>query len=761
MKNLQIQQRYSSLKDLITIEYIDKNLLKFIIDNAELQTIKYVANCGIEYESEKSYLLKIWNLINKKNELIVKNIQADNNIGRVNPYGGLSLSHIRRELRHTLAYGNYIDIDIKNAQPTMLQQICVFNKIKCPELTKYINNRDDILKETQDFYKCTRDEAKTLFIRIMFLGGFNGWVNDFHILNIEQTTFIKNITAELKLIANMIIKKNPEYHKTNKDAHYPSATTMAFYLQNIECSILEIMYNFLKEKKLLGKTKIPHVILCHDGIMIKNLNLLDKVQLLKDIEAEITLKSTFTLKLEIKEFSEKIDIEDLKLKKQLLMDNISFDNITKFDNAYFNKLSNYDIQKKYFELFMCKVLLPNPLYVFTDCVNDKKELIFLTQKKLLEFGKHLQDKFINSWIADQNIRLYNKLEYNPVNPGLELNKGNNEFFNIFPGYNPKIKTVIDNYNIIDDWKNVVLQLCEGNQINYDYYIKWLAHIIQYPNKKIGICIIIKSNEGVGKNAHLDAFKQIINHSSYFSSAEIDDFFGKFAIAYSNTLLANYNEAKSCHNIIDKLKASVTEEYITVEKKGIDKIVFKNHTRLIITTNNDNTITITDSNRRFIIYQGTDFFKGNTQFWNNYFKVIETDEFIAALYYYLNNIDLTNWDYNDFPKTKAYEATRLRNISSEIMFISEYIAENQIDTKIKGITFYENYKTYCQNMRLDKSDISIKDFYFKIEALENNAIRGITKITMAGGRIGFSLNYQLIKKSLIDKKYISNENLFID
>ena len=45
------------------------------------------------------------------------------NCGRVNPKNSLGLFSIRREIRHTLAEQRYVDLDIDNCHPVILNQI--------------------------------------------------------------------------------------------------------------------------------------------------------------------------------------------------------------------------------------------------------------------------------------------------------------------------------------------------------------------------------------------------------------------------------------------------------------------------------------------------------------------------------------------------------------------------------------------------------------------------------------------------------------
>lgn len=768
MKSLQIPEHETILKDLTVTEYIDKDLLNDVINYAPLQTVSYG-----KYENEKHFLLKVQKALTKKNEMKITYTRYGE-YGRVYAKEGISLGQVRRELRHTLADGNYIDIDMKNAHPTILKQVCEHNKIKCNYLSEYVNKRDEILKSTMEFYNCSRDIAKRLFISLLYLGSFKTWVTSNCIENEEETDFIKNYSKELSLIANRIIKENFNFYQemVDEEKHNPKSTVLSLYLQQIECIILETMYSHLLEKKVLGTPKKINVVLCFDGLMIKKDNISNIKELLIELENKIKTKIGYDIKLEVKEFDEKLDMEQLKKDKQILKQtlnkNYEFKNTNYFNAAYCNELEDYELMRKYFGLFFCKVIYPEPLFIHCTYINGIKNINYLSEEKLIATCK--EAKIHKEWLKDDQKKIYGRLEFEPINSS-EVTNNNPEYYNTFTGYNPQIKTEITNDNIIDSWKKIVFALCEENEENYNYYIKWLADIIQNPSNKKGTCIVLRSNEGCGKGAHLDAFAKVITHSMYFSSSDVDDFFGKFGVAYNNTLLANYNEAKNCHNFIDKIKAYITEGFVTLEKKGVDKIVIKNCTRLIITTNNNSTIEISESNRRFVIFQGTDKYKKkkdgdeNTIFWKKFLEIKETPEFVACLYKYLNSIDLSDWDFNKFPRTRSYEETRLKNMKTEISFINEYINENKDnkDNKVKGSVLFDSYRTYCKNGNIKCDLVTIKDFYFNMVSLVDDGIKGIDKISLRNGTIAFKLDIQLIKKSLIDNKYIEdpNKNLFED
>jgi hypothetical protein len=99
-------------------------------------------------------------------------------IGRVYPCNNISLFTFRKAIRHTIAKDLYYDIDIENCHPSILNQICINNNIKCAALIKYVNDRDTIITDVIDEYKCNRKAAKELFIGIIYGGTFETWAKD-------------------------------------------------------------------------------------------------------------------------------------------------------------------------------------------------------------------------------------------------------------------------------------------------------------------------------------------------------------------------------------------------------------------------------------------------------------------------------------------------------------------------------------------------------------------------------------------------------
>ena len=123
------------LKEKIDIDLLDKlinsNLLKETFNNPMSKI----------YKTEKHQLQKYRELITDGYANVKYERVKDMNCGRSNPNKSLGLFSIRREIRQTLTKNNYIDIDIDNCHPVVLNEILKQNNITNKYLQSYVDNR--------------------------------------------------------------------------------------------------------------------------------------------------------------------------------------------------------------------------------------------------------------------------------------------------------------------------------------------------------------------------------------------------------------------------------------------------------------------------------------------------------------------------------------------------------------------------------------------------------------------------------------------
>ena len=316
---LESEPKVSILESNDFTELIDVSILNKLINSTLLQTVEWTAG-SMKFENEKHQLLLLKKQV-KNNKLKVSYKRPKYQLGRVYPAKSLSLCSVRREIRHTLAHDKYIDIDIANCHPELLKQICDHNKIKTRYLKQYVDNREEILQQTQTHYNCSRDEAKRLFIILAYYWAIDTWKKS----NIEPFDFILDYQNELKNIGSKIIDANPSLIKTVSKLQKKNETgsAVSIFLQEKERLVLECIYNYLVSKQVIVDNDC---VLCFDGIMIQKNKYYPN--LLEELSKVIEDTTGFKLKLTEKELNEHYltqlndlnfdDLDSFNYKKQSL-----------------------------------------------------------------------------------------------------------------------------------------------------------------------------------------------------------------------------------------------------------------------------------------------------------------------------------------------------------------------------------------------------------------------------------------------------------
>jgi hypothetical protein len=122
---------------------------------------------------------------------------------------------IRKEIRGSLFFDRYVDLDMCNCHPNIYYQIAKIYGVDCPALENYILNREKVLKQIMDYYEVDRYTAKQLFIILLYAGGFGTWADE-HGITKPMLPFIVELKSEISKISNKIIENNPELEKTIK-----------------------------------------------------------------------------------------------------------------------------------------------------------------------------------------------------------------------------------------------------------------------------------------------------------------------------------------------------------------------------------------------------------------------------------------------------------------------------------------------------------------------------------------------------------------
>ena len=193
-----------------------------------------------------------------------------NNFGR---YQANGLQKMPCEIRKYVSDGIYIDIDISNCHPVILEQLFKTYEITIPDaLRKYNENRNMMIKEYQL-------KTKIGIFYIMYKEQYTGNIKELKDLH---ETIYKKLLPELK-------EDYQEIYKTiEKDAN-KNGCFISLVLQDIENEILMVLFNKCKE------LNIEVGALVFDGLMITKETY--KKEYLNILEREVKKKLKYIIKL--------------------------------------------------------------------------------------------------------------------------------------------------------------------------------------------------------------------------------------------------------------------------------------------------------------------------------------------------------------------------------------------------------------------------------------------------------------------------------
>lgn len=298
-------------------EFTDIKMVNGFIDNKLGNT--YQGDCKyahIRYKTELDQMQDYKkNYNNKSKNFSTAYISSKHKWGRITPVNYLSLSIMRRQTRHSLCDGIYVDIDMVNAQPSALYSIAKQNDQDLPNLKLYVDDPKKYRTMIMEHHDCDKDVAKNLPISLMMGGSYSGWLKENDIQtkreNNEKIKFIDDLETEMKLVSNLVycsnkhiekdvLRQDPTKWKTETEA---KRGVMGLWSQTVERMFQECAVNYLVNEK---NFKLEQIVSCQDGFMI--LKDLYYENLINECNDVISSTYAIDMKFILKPFDEKIEI---------------------------------------------------------------------------------------------------------------------------------------------------------------------------------------------------------------------------------------------------------------------------------------------------------------------------------------------------------------------------------------------------------------------------------------------------------------------
>ena len=287
-------------RPIIFRECIDKEKLAYILEHHTQFEIGTNFRDGQKSDKETQLsLLRIYLSMPNQNGERLMSYKQRNGFGRYWTAETFGIQNMSRRIRHTICKDSMVDIDMKNAHPTLLSWYCHKQGMKCEALDKYIKSREPMLQDLVNRRHITRGEAKKFLLAIM-----NGkQIN----LQSDDPPWLISYYIGMRNIISAVVQLNPEMYelaKQSKNNHYNlEGSTSNHMLCKLGNKALMSAFDYLNGKG------IEVAALVFDGLMIYKNDVTDIVGILKGCSSSVNqVLEGCDIEFTIKEMDEGYDI---------------------------------------------------------------------------------------------------------------------------------------------------------------------------------------------------------------------------------------------------------------------------------------------------------------------------------------------------------------------------------------------------------------------------------------------------------------------
>lgn len=594
-------------------------------------------------------------------------------IGRL--YGSYgSLEKLPCDLRSTLCYGRYRDIDIENCHPTLLVQLAKRDYEHDMTVYKfYVDNRGAFLDFLDNHYDIAKMDAKASILSMAYGGG----------LVQDSPDVLVRMKAEADYLIGLLMKDEryaPLLDVLKKDkGKNLKGRFLSFILQTEERKCLLALDDFFTEQGFSAD------VLAYDGLMIRNDDRLT-ADVLEEAEAAVKEATGYTIRLKEKpvvsmDLSELEEATEEELDTSEIVPGIPY---SKFVEAK----TEFEKNHFYFE----------PQDTVGRC-NDDGSLVFFKIK-----GGHAA-RACNSHDFDDPKKPHRTLSFVDIWSTVR-DRRSITTIDLKPSADPRVfspplrfayqRAEVDDTEAacVEAWRNHTRIICGNDAAAIHYVERWFAHLLQNPFDLPGVGLVITGSKGTGKDVYTSFFMNYVLGESYSCNfSKGDHLFDTHETRRMNKFLVRWQEAQRMNSLWeDWLKAMLTEDKTCFNPKGLAAYEAGNYNRFIITTNTANPVKLSDKERRFVLLTCSAEKQQDTTYFGPFCKLLERPAAGAAVAKYLLSLDLSDFNVRKPPVSEFQAEMVVADKSPEQMFLESDAWDGK---PMLACDVYTLYATFCE------------------------------------------------------------------
>ena len=229
---------------------------------------------------------------------------------------------------------------------------------------------------------------------------------------------------------------------------------------------------------------------------------------------------------------------------------------------------SYEITKKSFERRCFRVATPFMFVVLSkdnEFTTTPQQMCYVKIRQYfgtVEYserdrdGNTVKKRFTKRWLGDKTLKEVTKLVVDPRNSDTRA-------FNLWRPYVASHLQAVPDAQVEDMVEPFIVHICYviaySNEAHAEWFLDWLANMVQRPYQKSNVAILLYGKQGCGKGTIIDFMRKSVlgPHCTYQTSNPELDILGKFSAGMVGRVLVQLDEVKALHCHADILKDLIT------------------------------------------------------------------------------------------------------------------------------------------------------------------------------------------------------------
>ena len=259
-----------------------------------------------------------------------------------------------------------------------------------------------------------------------------------------------------------------------------------------------------------------------------------------------------------------------------------------------------------------------------------------------------------------------------------------------------ITPVHGDWKVIKDFLFEVI--CDCDYVLFEYLIKYLAHMLQKPEEKPGIAIVMLSQEGCGKGSMFSLLNAVWPRTT-LEVSDVDHIVGTFNGVLERNYIVCLDEAlfKGNKAGMEKLKSLITEPYIHIEQKYQPARSIQSFHRFWAASNSEHFAQISQGERRLLFLRVSNKRKQDFTYFDTFYKALSDPKVISALVHELSTMDISSFNVRQRPPSREHLNQRLKSLSGLERFWFEVLIDGGYSIKEDGAYSASKFISWSDGM----------------------------------------------------------------